>query len=46
MADVLSRAPLPGSPQEEGRVMQLSQQTMDPSEALLHQVQQQQKEDP
>ena len=46
VADALSRAPLPASPQEEGRVMQLSQQVVEPSEALLYQVQQQQKEDP
>ena len=46
VADALSRAPVPASSQEEGRVMQLSQQVVEPSEALLYQVQRQQKQDP
>ena len=46
VADALSRAPVPASSQEEGRVMQISQQVVEPSEALLYQVQRQQKQDP
>ena len=61
VADALSRAPVPSpqeegrSSQEEGRVMQLSQQVTEPSEiplaglkpseALLYQVQQQERQD-
>ena len=46
VADTLSRATLPASSQEEGRVMRLSQQAMETSEALLYQIQQQQKQEP
>ena len=43
---VLSRAPSPACSQKEGRVMRLSQQVVEPNEALLYQIQQQQKQDP
>ena len=46
VADALSRAPLPACSHEEGRVVQISQQVVESSEALLYQIQQQQKQDP
>ena len=46
VADALSRAPLPAYSQKEGRVTQLSQQVVESNEALLYQIQQQQKQDP
>ena len=45
VADVLSRASLPDALSVEGKVLQVSQQELEPSQTTLRQVQQQQQQD-
>ena len=46
VADALPRAPVPGASSVERKVLQVSQQELQPSQVMLRQVQQQQQQDP